>query len=338
MTDGDNLWVGDDGRAEVDFGGGQFRLAGDTNLHVSRLDDRQFALFVAQGRVQPSRARARPGRERRASTRRTRRSSITRPGLVSRRREPGSRAHARSSCAKARSNVLTAGAPCSRCCPGRSADVDGADPRYATVQQRHRHRRLRRVGGEPRSPLRHAHARLTCRRRWSARPTSTNTARGRRCPNTAPSGIRTTSPGDWAPYRNGYWADVGAWGPTWVDDAPWGYAPFHYGRWAYVGGRWGWCPGRVRRAAAVGARARRLDRRRGLGDFGERGRPGLRLGAARLGRTVPAVVGPLLVRLLGPLQPAVRGQRGGRASEQPAADALPELERAGRHHRRVGRR
>ena len=35
VTSGDNLWVGGDGRAEVDYGGGQFRLAGDTNLHVS---------------------------------------------------------------------------------------------------------------------------------------------------------------------------------------------------------------------------------------------------------------------------------------------------------------
>ena len=48
---------------------------------------------------------------------------------------------------------------------------------------------------------------------------------------------------DWAPYRDGYWADIGGWGPTWVDSAPWGYAPFHYGRWAFIGGRWGWCPG-----------------------------------------------------------------------------------------------
>ena len=48
---------------------------------------------------------------------------------------------------------------------------------------------------------------------------------------------------DWAPYSNGYWANVGPWGWTWVDYAPWGFAPFHYGRWAYVGGRWGWCPG-----------------------------------------------------------------------------------------------
>jgi len=46
VTSGDNLWVSSDGRAEVDYGGGQFRLAGDTNLHVSRLDDRQLALFI----------------------------------------------------------------------------------------------------------------------------------------------------------------------------------------------------------------------------------------------------------------------------------------------------
>ena len=30
-----------------------------------------------------------------------------------------------------------------------------------------------------------------------------------------------------------------------MDDEPWGFAPFHYGRWAYVNDRWGWCPGAV---------------------------------------------------------------------------------------------
>jgi hypothetical protein len=48
---------------------------------------------------------------------------------------------------------------------------------------------------------------------------------------------------DWAPYRYGRWAYVAPWGYTWIDDAPWGFAPFHYGRWLQVGGRWGWCPG-----------------------------------------------------------------------------------------------
>jgi hypothetical protein len=49
----------------------------------------------------------------------------------------------------------------------------------------------------------------------------------------------------WAPYREGHWAWVEPWGWTWVDDAPWGFAPFHYGRWALIGDRWGWIPGPV---------------------------------------------------------------------------------------------
>jgi len=48
----------------------------------------------------------------------------------------------------------------------------------------------------------------------------------------------------WAPYRHGRWTWVRPWGWSWVDDAPWGYAPFHYGRWIIVGNRWGWYPGR----------------------------------------------------------------------------------------------
>jgi hypothetical protein len=47
----------------------------------------------------------------------------------------------------------------------------------------------------------------------------------------------------WAPYHDGHWAWIDPWGWTWVDDEPWGYAPFHYGRWAFFSGRWGWVPG-----------------------------------------------------------------------------------------------
>lgn len=49
----------------------------------------------------------------------------------------------------------------------------------------------------------------------------------------------------WAPYREGHWAWIDPWGWTWVDDEPWGYAPFHYGRWASIDGRWGWIPGPI---------------------------------------------------------------------------------------------
>ncbi len=54
----------------------------------------------------------------------------------------------------------------------------------------------------------------------------------------------------WQPYRRGHWGFVAPWGYTWIDDAPWGFAPFHYGRWVSVGGSWGWVP--VERGVVVG--------------------------------------------------------------------------------------
>jgi FecR protein len=49
----------------------------------------------------------------------------------------------------------------------------------------------------------------------------------------------------WAPYRNGNWIWVAPWGWTWVAAEPWGYAPFHYGRWVYYNNYWGWAPGPI---------------------------------------------------------------------------------------------
>ncbi len=50
---------------------------------------------------------------------------------------------------------------------------------------------------------------------------------------------------DWAPYRYGHWVWVAPWGWTWVEDEAWGFAPFHYGRWAFFGSAWVWVPGPV---------------------------------------------------------------------------------------------
>jgi hypothetical protein len=50
---------------------------------------------------------------------------------------------------------------------------------------------------------------------------------------------------DWQPYHAGHWVYIAPWGWTWVDEEPWGFAPFHYGRWALIGPRWGWIPGPV---------------------------------------------------------------------------------------------
>jgi hypothetical protein len=57
----------------------------------------------------------------------------------------------------------------------------------------------------------------------------------------SPTGVAV----DWAPYRFGHWVWIAPWGWTWVEDEPWGFAPFHYGRWAFVSSRWFWVPGPV---------------------------------------------------------------------------------------------
>ena len=59
----------------------------------------------------------------------------------------------------------------------------------------------------------------------------------------------------WAPYRFGYWNWIGPWGWTWIDDAPWGFAPCHYGRWVHRYDGWGWAPGPVHEPRPVFAPA-----------------------------------------------------------------------------------
>jgi hypothetical protein len=65
----------------------------------------------------------------------------------------------------------------------------------------------------------------------------------RQTPDYGPVWIPSTVAPGWAPYSDGQWIYQSPWGWTWVDAAPWGFAPFHYGRWVSFGGYWGWAPG-----------------------------------------------------------------------------------------------
>jgi hypothetical protein len=55
--------------------------------------------------------------------------------------------------------------------------------------------------------------------------------------------VPTAVPVGWAPYQVGHWVWIDPWGWTWVDSQPWGFAPFHYGRWAHLRAGWCWVPG-----------------------------------------------------------------------------------------------
>jgi hypothetical protein len=240
IATGDNLWVTNEGRAEIDFGGGQFRLASETSIHVSRLEDRDLALYVAQGGAILRIRVLDPGDTARIDTPNAQ-LVITRSGLyrvdVS---EDGQ--HTQLIVREGEADVY-AGGMAQQVLPGQSAAMDGVDPQGAQVRngigmdgfdtwssnRDRRYERGRTTSYVSRQMV--GYADLEEYGTWES------------APEYGAVWYPTAVAADWAPYRDGYWTDVGAWGPTWVDSAPWGYAPFHYGRWAIVRGRWGWCPG-----------------------------------------------------------------------------------------------
>ena len=240
ITSGDNLWVSGDGRAEVDYGGGQFRLAGDTSVHVSRLDDRQLALFVAQGRLIVRVRALDPGDVTRIDTPNTQ-VTLTRPGLY--RVDVVPDQEATTLTVREGEAIVALANGAQQTLPGQTVSVVGADPAAADIRNSFgvdgfdtwsADRDRRYEGGRSTAYVSRemvGYADLDEHGTWQTYPDYGAVW--------FPTAVAT----DWAPYRDGYWTDVGGWGPTWVDRAPWGYAPSHYGRWARIGGRWGWAPG-----------------------------------------------------------------------------------------------
>jgi hypothetical protein len=240
ITTGDNLWLSGDGRAEVDYGGGQFRLAGDTNVHVSRLDDRQLALFVAQGRVIVRVRYLDPGEMATVDTPNTQ-VQLTRPGLY--RIDVGADRQETTATVREGEALVALAQGAQQVLPGQRATVQGPDATAAYVVQgagidgfdawsadRDRHyERSRSSAYVSRQMV--GWAELDQYGSWQTYP------------EYGAVWFPTTVAVGWAPYSDGYWTSVGGWGWTWVDYAPWGYAPSHYGRWVSFSGRWGWCPG-----------------------------------------------------------------------------------------------
>lgn len=240
VTSGDNLWVGGEGRAEVDYGGGQFRLAGDTNLHVSRLDENQIALFIAQGRVIVRVRVLDPGDAARIDAPNTQ-IQLTRAGLY--RIDVTPDRDVTTIVVREGEAVVALAGSAQQALPGQMVSVVGTDPNVAEVRNG-----IGQDGFDTWSADRDRHydrPRSTAyvSRQMVGSADLDEYGSWQQTPDYGPVWYPGTVAADWAPYRDGYWADVGGWGTTWVDAAPWGYAPFHYGRWMRIGGRWGWCPG-----------------------------------------------------------------------------------------------
>jgi hypothetical protein len=240
VTTGDNLWAGNDSRVEVDFGGGQFRLSGNTSVQVSRLDDGNLTLFVAQGRTIVRIRALDPGETARIDVAGAQ-IALTRPGLY--RIEVSEDQQYAQLAVREGAADIDNGAAVVTVLPGQSATLDGPAPAYALLRNgiasdgfdtwsANRDRYYERGSSNSSvSKQMVGYADLDQYGAWDS------------VPDYGAVWYPANVANDWAPYRDGYWTDVGAWGPTWVDYAPWGYAPFHYGRWVHLHGRWGWCPG-----------------------------------------------------------------------------------------------
>jgi hypothetical protein len=240
LTTGDQVWVGAGGRAEIHVGSTALRLDSNTAFQFLNLDDQSIQIQLSEGNL-TVRSRNLAQNQNLEIDTPSLAFTVLRPGEY----RIGANADSQTTNVTVRSGSgeVTSGGSTFPVQPSQQAIVVGGDqPTYNLVSapgtdgwdQWSNSRDLR----EDRSPS----ARYVSREmagyedldengQWSNEPGYGQVWRP------------TRVAADWAPYHDGHWAWVAPWGWTWVDNAPWGYAPSHYGRWASVRGSWGWIPG-----------------------------------------------------------------------------------------------
>ncbi len=243
FTTGDNLWVDRDARAELHMGSGAVRIGGSSSVGILNLDDRNTQIRLAQGVLE---VRVRRLDENESFEIDTPNSAIVilRPGRY-RVEVPENGALARVSVREGQVEVTTNGQQAFGIRAGEGADILGFDDTHYV-----------RTGGSPfdrfdqfcadrdRREDQSRSARYVSREMIGYADLDDN---GDWQADSAYGSVwfpRAVA-ADWAPYHNGHWVWMDPWGWNWVDEASWGFAPFHYGRWVTVSGRWGWIPGPV---------------------------------------------------------------------------------------------
>ncbi len=238
ITGGDNVYVGPTGRAEIDFGSGLAWLSGGTTLYFEQLDDSHFRARMSDGQLVVRLRELDRGETARIDTRNGS-IDLTTPGLF--RVETGANNNSRGDLihVKYGNAELSTGAAYEPLRGGDAAEFSGNRIGYLNIRgddafgawadsrdRRYEGQRYAYV-----SPNMVGWRDLDEYGSWRESGSYGWVWYPRRVAN------------DWAPYRFGHWTFVSPWGWTWVDDAPWGFAPFHYGRWVNTNGRWGWTPG-----------------------------------------------------------------------------------------------
>ncbi len=242
MTTGDQLWTDQGSRAEVQLGSAAIRLAPNTGFSFLDLDDNTVQVQLTSGAIYVTVRRLHDDDDFEIDTP-NQAFTIFQPGHY--RVEVGADGNYTVISVRAGDGESTGGGQSYELRGGQRATLSGTDPLYADVEELYgpddfdtwsEARDHRYDYSRSAQYLSHdvvGFDDLDDYGDWRDDPSFGHIW----FPNRVEVG--------WAPYHTGHWAWISPWGWTWVDDSSWGYAPFHYGRWVSIGGRWGWVAGPV---------------------------------------------------------------------------------------------
>ena len=240
LTTGDRLWTDRDSRGELQIGGSVVRLGAETAFSFLNLDDRTAQMRLADGRIYVRVDQLEQDEVVEVDTPNAA-VSLLQPGFYRIDIDPDTDEtvvtvrRGEAQVTSGGSAFPVRGHESGYVSGGESPTYDVRDARRGDAWEDWCEERDRR---EERSES----ARYVSRQMVGYSDLDEN-GTWRQDPEYGPVWIPSRVDSDWAPYRNGHWTWVSPWGWTWVDDSPWGFAPFHYGRWAHIRGAWAWCPG-----------------------------------------------------------------------------------------------
>jgi hypothetical protein len=239
MTTGDKLWTDQDGRAELHVGSAAIRLGATTGFSFLNLTDHMMQLRLTEGTTN-IRVRRLGGDEAIEVDTPNLAFSILRPGLY--RINVNEEGDTTMVTVRDGEGEVTGGGAAFTVHPGEQGIFTGTDSLNSNIQTMPDDDDFDRWSDQRDLREDHAVARRYVSEDVIGYEDLDDYGGWRPVPEYGTVWFPHVSVVGWAPYRYGHWAYIAPWGWTWVDDAPWGFAPFHYGRWVVAGGAWGWVP------------------------------------------------------------------------------------------------
>jgi len=248
MTTGDKIWSDNDGRAELQLDGSLLRLSQNTGCSFLNLSDNATQVQLTAGTLLVRVRRLDESKTYEIDTPNLA-FSVLRPGLY--KISVNENGDATVVIARSGEGEVTGGGTAYTIHASDSYVFSGTDQLYANREDRVEHDQFD-AWGDSRD------------RRWENSRSEHYVSDDvigyqdldeygawRQTPGYGYVWFPRTTEQNWAPYRYGHWDYIEPWGYTWVEDEPWGFAPFHYGRWTNYEGAWGWVPGSPRAESAA---------------------------------------------------------------------------------------